>query len=308
MALLTPEYLQTKTYSALRDRIALAHAGPLQQGVWGSTDFAVVQRGLGANMSVDVGAGYAWVPANDPGNLGLYHTQNDATVNVAVTAAHATLPRIDQVVLTVNDTTHGGDASDSATLTVLAGTPTSGATLTNRTGAAALGTGQLRLADVLVPAASSSVVTANLLDRRSWARGVFYTAQRTAGDVTAPGSFTDIDASLFTRRFEFTGSPVAVTIRGEFNHASTANSEWVFRLMDNGSYAVGTNNNPRHTAPVAGRGQSFTVVHTYTPAAGSHQLAPQHLGGVGPPTLNASASAPLEFTVEEILRQSSTNG
>lgn len=173
MAIRTPEFLQTKSYTALRDRLLLAHGGAIQAGVWDSGDFAVTQRGAGANMSVDVAAGYCLVPANHPSNAGLYHVQNDAVANTTVTAAHATLPRIDQICVQVTDTTDGGGASDAGTIVVLAGTPTSGATLDNRTGAASLPNGTLRLADVLVGAAVTSITTSNIRDRRPWARGAY---------------------------------------------------------------------------------------------------------------------------------------
>jgi hypothetical protein len=169
MALLTPEYLQTQTYSAQRDRAMLGDTG-LQEGVIGATDLKVSQRAAGANMSVDIAAGTGWVKGDTVTRQGLYHTYNDAVVNAAVTASHGSLPRIDQVGLRINDSTHGA-GSDTPALEVLAGTATSGATLDNRNGAATLPASWLRLADVLVPAGSSSVTNANIRDRRPWARG-----------------------------------------------------------------------------------------------------------------------------------------
>lgn len=173
MALLTTEYLGTKTYAAVRDRVALQHGGSIQPGVWDPTDYQVIQRGAGANMSVDVRLGSAIVAGTTTGNKGYYHQENDATVNVPIAAAHATLPRIDQIILTVNDSQFGG-ASDTPTLTSLAGTATSGATLTNRTNAATLPANSIRLADVLVGPAVTSITTTNIQDRRQWARGANY--------------------------------------------------------------------------------------------------------------------------------------
>lgn len=161
MALITPEYLQTQKYSAKRDRLAVSFP-VLQEGIVDPGHFAVSQRAAGANMSVDVAAGRAWVKADDPGNKGFYHIENDATVNVALTAANATNPRIDTIVVQVNDSIDGGDASDTPQLLALAGTPTSGATLANLTGAASVPTGALVLAYVLVAANATSIVTANI--------------------------------------------------------------------------------------------------------------------------------------------------
>jgi hypothetical protein len=163
MTLKTPQWEQALGYAAIDDRRIFDDL--FSEGVIGLNDFKVVQRGAGANMSVDVGAGVAYVQGDDVTLQGKYRVQNDATVNVVVTAAHATLPRIDIVYLRVRDTAHGGAANDT-TLIVGAGTATSGATLVNRNGAIALPNTCLWLADLLIPAASSSVTNANIGDKR----------------------------------------------------------------------------------------------------------------------------------------------
>src|SRR3954468_14337935 len=158
--------------------------GALQEGVVGATDFKVVQRGAGANQSADVGTGFAWVQIDTGTRNGMGHVTNDATANVTVTASNATNPRVDQIILRWNDTSIPTGAGNVPTLEVLTGTATAGATLDNRTGAAALPNDCMRLADILVPAASSSVVTANILDRRRWARGAYALQTRSAADYT----------------------------------------------------------------------------------------------------------------------------
>jgi hypothetical protein len=191
MTLLTPELLDTKTYDFEKLRYLLQSMA-VQEGVVDPNDLKVVQRAAGANMSVDVGAGRCFVQADTGTRNGLYHAVNDATVNVAVGASHATLPRVDQIVIEVRDTSDLGSSADDAIFRVIAGTPTSGATLDNAYttgGAAALPNNCIRLADVLVPAASSSVVTANIRDRRRWARGAYVFALITPGDITLTGSF-----------------------------------------------------------------------------------------------------------------------
>lgn len=206
MALLETQHVSNHDYSFQQLRHYTEKlAGVYQEGVYGATDLKVVQRGAGANMSVDVGAGDAWVKADQGTRNGLYFQTNDATVNVVVTAAHATLPRIDQAVLTVNDGTAGVGSGDTATLTVLAGTATSGATLDNRNGAAALGNNRIRLADILVPAASSSVVTANIRDRRPWARGFYNRLVRNGAGTdysTTSSAFSVVDSTNLAIRFE----------------------------------------------------------------------------------------------------------
>lgn len=132
------------------------------EGVVGTADMAVAQRGAGANMSVDIAAGEAWVLGESVALQGLYHGYNDATFNLTgFTSAHATLPRIDRVALRVRDAFHG-DAANDLTFVIVTGTATSGATLSNLTGAAAVAANHLLLANVLIPAASSSITTANI--------------------------------------------------------------------------------------------------------------------------------------------------
>src|SRR3954451_814013 len=160
MALWTPEFLQTQKYSAARARLMMAQAGIIQEGIFDLGDFAVTQRGAGANMSVDIAAGSAWIKGDDTARQGHYHVVNDATVNVAIPAAHATLPRLDQVVLRIYDSTVIGGGKDGVFIEVVSGTATVGATLANRTGAAALPSSAIKLADVIVAAADASITNA----------------------------------------------------------------------------------------------------------------------------------------------------
>jgi hypothetical protein len=267
MTLATPEFLQTKTYNALRDRLMFQHGGAIQAGVWADTDFKVVQRAAGANMSVDVGAGYGLVNANDPGNLGLYHVQNDATMNVVVTTANATNPRLDQVYVLVNDTTHGGDGSDTPQLLVSAGTATAGATLDNRTGAATLPNGSLRIADVLVPAASSSVVTANIRDRRPWARGAYSTRVGTGIGNYSTSSNTPVvvDSNSFLSRVECSGAPMEFHMDGNIQAATAAISLTGYLYQDGVMIMQQS-----IYVPTISVSHAWSMRVSVTPAAGSH--------------------------------------
>lgn len=131
------------------------------EGVKTSSDFLVAQRGAGANMSVDVAAGQCYVQDDHGAGGGYYHAVWNATDNVAIAAADPTNPRIDRVVVRVRDQ-FLGDATNAIDLFVVQGTPSAGATLVNCTGAGAVPGSCLLLANVLVPAASSSVITANI--------------------------------------------------------------------------------------------------------------------------------------------------
>jgi len=169
------------------------------EGVLGSTDMTVAQRAAGANMSVDIAAGQALVKGDTVTNQGYYYAYNDATVNLAVGAAHATLPRIDRIALRVRDAFHGDAANDEA-FVVVAGTATTGATLANLTGAAAVPGGHLLLANVLVPAAATTVTTANIGNVRSRVGGELayndFTGNVAINNTTEATATADAVASL----------------------------------------------------------------------------------------------------------------
>lgn len=165
-------------------------AGP---GVQDPGSFKVTQRVAGANMSVDCTLASTLMKAFVRGSIitdqGIYRVDyNSATViNVDITAADATNPRIDQIYLCVEDQQHAG-SNNQATMRLVTGTPTGGATLDNRTGAGAApaSMSSILLADILVPAASASVVTANIRDRRAY--GMY-------GSV--PPTFTAVETVAF---------------------------------------------------------------------------------------------------------------
>lgn len=157
---------------------------PPGPGVAGYEDFRVIQRQAGANMSVDVGTTAqtalgmaAWVRGSTRGHQGLYEcTTVDwgaattdtyvAQLNIDVTANASGNPRLDMVVLEILDAQHTGSSSVMQ-LRMVNGTATGGATLDNRTGAAALPASCILLADILVPNGAASIVTADIRDRRS---------------------------------------------------------------------------------------------------------------------------------------------
>ena len=89
-------------------------------GVVRATDFAVTQNGT-PNMSVNVAAGGAFIRGTQSANQGAYHVYNDATVNLAVTAANPTNGRRDLVIAQVRDAYYSG-ATNDARITVVTGT------------------------------------------------------------------------------------------------------------------------------------------------------------------------------------------
>lgn len=139
------------------------HGG--SHGVVGAGDLAVTQNGT-PNMSVNVAAGRALIRSGNASSIaaGVYAVMNDATVNVAISAADPTNPRIDLVVIQVRDTNYG-EAANDVRITVVTGTPAASPVapaLTSFPNAVVL-------AQVAVAAATTTIVTGNITDRRPFA-------------------------------------------------------------------------------------------------------------------------------------------
>jgi hypothetical protein len=81
---------------------------------------------------------------------------HSAVINETITAAHASLPRVDAVILELQDNTHDASGGNLARTRVVAGTATAGATLDNARdgshGGATIPSNALHLADILVGA------------------------------------------------------------------------------------------------------------------------------------------------------------
>jgi len=256
-------------------------------------------------MSVDVGAGAAWVQIDTGTRNGLAHVYNDAAANVVVSASNGTNPRIDQIVLRYNDSTIPTGTGNVPTLEVVTGTATGGATLDNRTGAASLPNDCMRLADILVPAASSSVVTANIRDRRPWARGAAYFAKgNNSGNFGTTGTTTgSFAAGAFDARIECSGAPLDFDFNGMAAH-TVANGQVVMDLYVD---AVATYR-MQVQMPTANGPAALAAATTLSLAAGSHVLALQWMivsAGTGT-VFNSGTSVPV-VRYREAVRQNANN-
>lgn len=194
-----PAYLpEDGVYRPWDFRPSQAEQGP---GAAGYEDWRVMQRQSGAGMAVDIGKSgvgemVAWIRGSTRDAQGVYRVDNIlrsapttstflSQITVDVPTAHATLPRIDIVVLRLLDVDHQGGSVNKARVHVIQGTATSGATLNNRNGAAAVPADAIHLADILVPGGSSSVVTGNIRDRRQFPRPGVVPPLLTAADIVA---------------------------------------------------------------------------------------------------------------------------
>lgn len=165
-----PIYLQTRTYDAKSDRKPFADF--ILPGVVGAGDFLVT---LTSGMGISVAAGVAWIAGSNVADQGLYRQYVSAATAMTVTNNASGNPRLDQVILRVLDSDADSSGAYEARLEIVPGTPTGGATLVNRTGAANLTTllesskSVSLVADILVPAGAVSLVGGNLADKRTFA-------------------------------------------------------------------------------------------------------------------------------------------
>jgi hypothetical protein len=181
MAELNPPFaLQNRTdHSALTVR-TLADSLTAGSAVVGVNDLKVSQRGAGANMSVDITGGLAFIEGTESATQGAYCVRADATVvNLAIAASNASLGRIDSVIAKVQDAFYSG-ATNAWSLAVVTGTASASPA------APALPVNSLLLANVLVPAASSSVVNANITDKRVISSGRLYSGDLVCTSTTRP--------------------------------------------------------------------------------------------------------------------------
>jgi hypothetical protein len=162
-----PAYLHNvATTTGQIDRLAAICAGMApsaagvswMDGVRGVGDLIV---SAGAGMSVNVAAGLAFVKGTIQTFQGMYVVPNDGVVNLAISAANASLARNDLIIVRVQDSQYAG-SNNLGTLEVVTGT--AAASPADPTPPA----NSLTLARVVVPAAAASIVSGNITDLREW--------------------------------------------------------------------------------------------------------------------------------------------
>lgn len=119
---------------------------------------AVTQNGS-PNMSVNVASGFVVIPGSENAKQGGYFAVNDATKNLTIAASDPSNPRIDVVCAKVQDSFYSG-VTNSWSLAVVTGTPAASPAVP------ALPNNALKLAQIAVGAAVTSIVTANITDSR----------------------------------------------------------------------------------------------------------------------------------------------
>jgi len=172
MALRTPpSWLQNGSHPAENDRLT-AQAIFATTGIVTSGSMAVTPNSP-VGMSVLVASGWAAIVGTTQANMGTYMAYNDATTTLTITTANPTNPRIDRVVVTVNDAYYTG-ATNNVVFSVVAGTPAGSPS------APATPANSISLATISVAAGALSIGSGNITDTR-----VLTTTNLPTGDITA---------------------------------------------------------------------------------------------------------------------------
>lgn len=278
MALRTPAFNDAKTYGF--EYLRLLSELELQEGAVNPGDFKVTAA-AGGGMKVDVASGVALVKG-DSGvpalgiTQGLYVAVNDAAIANAVTltASSTANPRIDRIILRVTDSSDLGSVSDTLALDYVTGTPTTGATLDNLSGAAAIPSDALHLADVLVPTNSTVVTGSNIRDRRKWARGAYGFTSYSGADITFTNTTAALITSAMNTRVELSGNPLEVDFVAPFQHGTAGGFLRTLIALDGVTQpGVGYAVAPSLSAVVLSQVSSSIAA----PTAGSRVLAPYAL-------------------------------
>lgn len=160
MTVISPPLFQTVDSVYTGASLGVPYRDIMSEGVVGVNDMKVAQRGAGANLSVDVAAGVAWIKGDDNANTQpLYRAYNDGTVNLSIAAADGANPRIDRVIAEVRDSSFSGVSQDWR-LRVITGTPAGSPS------APALPNNAISLATVSVPALDTTISDAQITDTR----------------------------------------------------------------------------------------------------------------------------------------------
>jgi hypothetical protein len=190
-------------------------------GVAEPSGLAVTQNGV-ANMSVNVAAGTLWMPGtlgattgfgsnvnaqtayglpSSKTAQGMYAAYQDGTVNLSISAADPTNPRIDIVTAAVQDAQYAG-STNLPVLQIITGTPNASPSAPSAPASSVV------LAQVAVAAGVTSIVTANITDVRPML-SVRSSVTRTSGTAqypTHPITGQYVDDAYLNALLRWTGS------------------------------------------------------------------------------------------------------
>jgi hypothetical protein len=225
-------------------------------------------RGSGVNkgdrngMAVAAGSGLQTTVASGSGFVRGAYCDNDASVTLSHTAAHATFGRLDLVCLEL-------DLSDlNAPLiepVVVAGTPSGAPVLPALTQNSTVY--QVPLASVLVPALATNVST--ITDYRPWAGSLALQFRVASGNFTTTSTSAVDVTSLDSGSFYFDGGDLLVTASGTGNVNAIGGNALIYAALDGGAdQYIG-----QVMSGTSSQGMPFCASHLFeSVAAGWHRV------------------------------------
>jgi hypothetical protein len=141
----------------------------------------VVQQAGSPNMTVVVRSGHAVVPGTESTKQGSYFVLNDADLTVTIATSDPTLPRIDIIVFKIQDSAYSG-GTDTSSIVAVTGTPAGSPS------APTPPVNSITLAQIAVAANATSIVNANITDKRTFLNAVVQPAD--VQTFTSTGTWT----------------------------------------------------------------------------------------------------------------------
>jgi hypothetical protein len=247
--------------------VRLAALGNRLPGVFAPGDFAVSQRAAGANMSVDIAAGRAYVEPADIARQGVYAAWMGSTFNTSSdggyvwAAADATNPRIDLVCIEVRDTDFGG-AYTGFRFRIVDGTPNAGATHQLVTSQwPAIPAGCVPIAAIRVPAAATTLTTANISSLNAVGGGRASYVNIATAETTTSAAYTRLATPDFVAVYvPHANARIRVFSEGHWKISAASGTQGITLFLNDSQLRTRVGNN---AAPLVA-GYEITSLGTFT--------------------------------------------
>ena len=301
MALRTPpSWLQNGSHPAENDRLT-TKAIWQTTGIINSTDLQITQNG-GGNMSVNVSSGWAAIVGTTQANMGTYMAYNDASTNLTITTASSSNPRIDLVVITINDAYYTGTLNTVA-FQVIAGTPAASPTVP------ATPANSLALGQIAVGTSVTSILTANITNYGTQATSPFGNVSTTGTQTLTNKTLTSpvINGGSVTALLE-SANTVASAATGTINFDVITSSVWYYTTSASANFTLNFRGNSGTTLnTLLANNQAVTCVFINTNGATPYyasaitidgtSVTPKWQTGTAPTAGNASALDVYSYTI-----------
>lgn len=188
----------------------------MSEGIVGTASFLVSQRGAGANMSVDVSPGTAWIKGDGNVYFPQYRIVGLGTTNVLVSTADVTNPRNDIVYAQVGTANNYSGLQGTWSFGTLSGTPAVSP------GTPTAPSNSIVLAVINIPANDTTIGSAQITDKRPLAQ--------VGGAVPTSGFVTSLPTNPYDGQliYYLADSTNGVVWHFRYNASSASSYKWEF--------------------------------------------------------------------------------